>query len=134
MKHPRCPRQANFMFTLIVKIADVGDRLGQYLQSRNASDSSDHVVKIADRLGRLGWGVHTGRRNPRRQKIVGTRLKGTLSPVTAVIGKFQCFIKVISFKTLLDYGIIHRWIKRSFSISFKLEFFSKLNWLFYHLL
>ena len=62
------------MFTLIVKIhvkiADVGDRLGQYLQSRNACDSSDHVVKIADRLGRLGWGVHTGRKNPRRRKIV----------------------------------------------------------------
>ena len=50
------------MFTLIVKIADVGDRLGQYIQNRNASDSSDHVVKIADRLG---WGVHTGRKNPK---------------------------------------------------------------------
>ena len=41
-----------------------------YLQSRNASDSSDHVVKIADRLGCLGWGVHTGRKNPRRRKIL----------------------------------------------------------------
>ena len=58
------------MFTLIVEIADVGDRLGQYLQSRNASDSSDHVVKIADRLGCLGWHVHTGRKNPRRRKVV----------------------------------------------------------------
>ena len=38
-----------------------------YLQSRNASDSSDHVVKIADPLG---WGVHTGRKNHRRRKIV----------------------------------------------------------------
>ena len=28
IKHPRYPRQTNFMFTLIVKIADVGDRLG----------------------------------------------------------------------------------------------------------
>ena len=28
--------------------------LGQYLQSRNDSDSSDHMVKIADRLGFLG--------------------------------------------------------------------------------
>ena len=28
--------------------------LGQYLQSRNDSDSSDHIVKIADRLGFLG--------------------------------------------------------------------------------
>ena len=70
IKHPRCPRQANFIFTLIVKIADVGDCLGQYLQSRNASDSSDHVVKIADRLGCLGCGVHTGRKNPRCRKIV----------------------------------------------------------------
>ena len=51
----------------IVKIADVGDRRGQYLQSRNASDSSDHVVKIADRLG---LGVHTGGKNPRRRRIV----------------------------------------------------------------
>ena len=38
--------------------------------SKYASDSSDHVVKIADRLERLGWGVHTGRKNPRRRKIV----------------------------------------------------------------
>ena len=28
--------------------------LGQYLQSRNDSDPSDHIVKIADRLGFLG--------------------------------------------------------------------------------
>ena len=28
--------------------------LGQYLQSRNDSDSSDHIVKIAARLGFLG--------------------------------------------------------------------------------
>ena len=40
------------------------------LQSRNASDSSDHVVKMADRLGCLGCGVATGRKNPRRRKIV----------------------------------------------------------------
>ena len=46
------------------------DRLGQYLQSRNASDSSAHVVKITDRLECLEWGVHTGRKNPRRRKIV----------------------------------------------------------------
>ena len=58
------------MFTFIAKIADVGDRLGQYLQSRNASDSSDHVVEIANHLGCLGWGVHTGRKNPRRGKIL----------------------------------------------------------------
>ena len=45
-------------------------RSGMYLQGRNDSDSSDHVVKIADRLGCLGWGVHTGRKNPRRRKIV----------------------------------------------------------------
>ena len=44
------------------------NRLGQYLQSRNASDSSDHVVKIADRLGCLGRGVHTGRKNPTRRE------------------------------------------------------------------
>ena len=55
------------MFSLIVKIANVRDRLGQYLQSRNASDSPDHVVKIT---GRLGWGTHTGRNNSRRRKIV----------------------------------------------------------------
>ena len=55
------------MFTLIVKIADVGDRLMD-LRSRNASDSSDHVVKIADRLE--GCGVPTGRKNPRHRKIV----------------------------------------------------------------
>ena len=42
----------------------------RYIQSRNTSDSSDHVVKIADHLGCLGWGVHTGRKNPRRWKIV----------------------------------------------------------------
>ena len=59
--------QANFMFKLIVK---TGDRLGQYLQSRNASDSADHVVKVADHLGCLGWDVHTGRKNPRRREIV----------------------------------------------------------------
>ena len=41
-----------------------------YLQSRNASDSSDHVVKIADHLGCLGWGVHTGCKNTRCQKII----------------------------------------------------------------
>ena len=29
-----------------------------------------HVVKIADRLGCLGCGVPTGRKNPRRRKIV----------------------------------------------------------------
>ena len=39
------------------------------LQSRNASDSSDHVVTIADRLRYLGCGVPTGRKNPRRRKI-----------------------------------------------------------------
>ena len=41
-----------------------------YLQNRNGSDSSDDVVKIADHLGCLRWGVHTGRKNPRRRKIV----------------------------------------------------------------
>ena len=78
------------MFTLIVKIPDrrrpsqtskFGVHThrknrrrrgpsGMYLQVRNASDSSDHVIKIADRLGCLGFGVHTDRKNPRRQKIV----------------------------------------------------------------
>ena len=43
---------------------------GMYLQSRNAYDSSDHVVKIADPLGCLGCGVHTGRKNRRRRNIV----------------------------------------------------------------
>ena len=43
---------------------------GMYLQSRNASYSSDRVVKVADSLGCLGWGVQTGCKNPRRQKIV----------------------------------------------------------------
>ena len=47
-----------------------GDHLGQYLQSTNASDSSDHVVKIADCLGCLGWRVPTGCKNSRRRKIV----------------------------------------------------------------
>ena len=37
------------------------------LQSRNASDSSDHVVKIADRLE---WGVPAGRKNPKRRKML----------------------------------------------------------------
>ena len=37
------------------------------LQSKNASDFSDHIVKIADCLG---CGVPTGRKNPRRRKIV----------------------------------------------------------------
>ena len=76
------PRRANFMFTLIAKIADVEDLLRQYLQSRNASDSSDHVVKITDRLGCLGWSVPTVRKYHRRQNPrflrflgqVGTRL------------------------------------------------------------
>ena len=58
------------MFILIVKIADVGDHLGQFPQSRNVPDSSDHVVKIADGLGCLGWGVQTGRKNHRRREIV----------------------------------------------------------------
>ena len=40
---------------------------GMDLQSRNASASSDHVVKIADRLG---CGVPTGGKNSRRRKIV----------------------------------------------------------------
>ena len=60
-------RQANFMFTLIVKIEDSRGPSWMYLQSRNVSDSSDHVVKIADRLG---CGVHTGCKNPRRRKII----------------------------------------------------------------
>ena len=78
------------MFTLIVKIPDRRrpsqtskfhvhtypknrrrwGPSGMYLHSRNASDSSDHVVKIGDRLGCLGWGVHTGRKKPRQWKIV----------------------------------------------------------------
>ena len=40
------------------------------LQSRNASDSSDQVVKIGDCLGCPGCGVPTGRKNPRYRKIV----------------------------------------------------------------
>ena len=43
---------------------------GMDLQSRNASDSSDHIVKITDHLGCLGCGVPTGRKNPRRRNIV----------------------------------------------------------------
>ena len=42
---------------------------GMDLQSRNASDSPDHV-KVADGLGCLGCGVPTGRKNLRRRKIV----------------------------------------------------------------
>ena len=41
---------------------------GMDLQSRNTFDSSDHVVKIADHLGCLGYGVPTGRKNPRGTK------------------------------------------------------------------
>ena len=40
---------------------------GMDFQSRNPSDSSDHVVKIADGLG---CSVPPGRKNPRRRKIV----------------------------------------------------------------
>ena len=60
------------MFTLIVKIVDVGDRRrpSGTVESRNASDSSDHVVKMANRLGCLGWCVHTGHKNSRRRKIL----------------------------------------------------------------
>ena len=43
---------------------------GMDLQGRNASDFSDQVVKIVDRLGFKGCGVPTGRKNPRRLKIV----------------------------------------------------------------
>ena len=53
---------------------------GTYFQIRNASDSSNHEVKIVDLLV---CGVHTGRKNPRRRNIVeilflgqvGNRLK-----------------------------------------------------------
>ena len=45
------------------------------LQIRNVSDSSDHVVKIADRLGCLGCGVSTVRKNPRRRKVVKIPVK-----------------------------------------------------------
>ena len=41
-----------------------------YFQNRNASYSSNHVAKIADRLGCLGFGAHTGRKNPRHRNIV----------------------------------------------------------------
>ena len=59
------------MFTLTVKIADVRDRLGWTVKvEMRRNDSSDHVLKIADRLGCLGSGVPTGRDNPRRRKIV----------------------------------------------------------------
>ena len=47
------PRQENFT----LKIADVWDVWDQYLRSRTASDSSDHVVKIADYLGCVGRSV-----------------------------------------------------------------------------
>ena len=43
---------------------------GMDLQSRNASDSSDHVVKIVEHLGCLGCGAPTGRKNPTHRKIV----------------------------------------------------------------
>ena len=58
------------MFTLIVRIADVGTVLDSTFKVENTSDSSDHVVEIADRLGCLGWGVPIGRKNPRLRKIV----------------------------------------------------------------
>ena len=57
------------MFTLMVKIADVGDRLGWTFKVE-CSDSYDHVLKIADRLGCLGCGVLIGCKNPRRRKII----------------------------------------------------------------
>ena len=43
---------------------------GMDFQSRNASDSSDQVVKIANHLGCLGCSVATGHKNARRRKIV----------------------------------------------------------------
>ena len=96
------------MFTLIVKIRD-RRRLSQTskfyvhthpknrrrrgqsrtVESRNASDSSDHAIKIVDRLGCLGWCVHTGHKNSRRRKSVpflrflgqvGTRLDYVFRP------------------------------------------------------
>ena len=49
------------MFTLIVKIADLGDRLRcTFKVEMLPEDSADPGVKIADRLGCLGCGVHTG--------------------------------------------------------------------------
>ena len=93
------------MFTLIVNIRD-RRRLSQTskfyvhthpknrrrrgpsgtVESRNVSDSSDHVVKIADRLGCLGWCVHADRKNSKGRKIVrflgevGTRLNHVFRP------------------------------------------------------
>ena len=58
---------ANFMFNTHHKNLRRRGPSGMDLQSRNASD---HVGKIADRLGCLGCGVPTGRMNPRRRKIV----------------------------------------------------------------
>ena len=48
--------------------------------------------------------------------VVFCPFKGMRSPVTTVIDKLQCFIKVISFTILSVYGIIHQWMKRSFSL------------------
>ena len=43
---------------------------GMDLQSRNAFDSSNRIVKIADRLGCLGYGFPTGGKNPSDWKII----------------------------------------------------------------
>ena len=58
------------MFRLVVIIADRQSQSGIYLRNRNASDSSDHVVKIADRLGCLRRCNHIDHKNSRRRKIV----------------------------------------------------------------
>ena len=52
------------MFIFILKIKNVGDCLGWTFKIRNASDSSDHVIKIVDHLGFLGCSVPTGHKNP----------------------------------------------------------------------
>ena len=74
-----------------------------HLQRRNASDSSDHVVKIVDRLV---CGVHTGRKNSRRRNIVeilflgqvGNRLEFKLEcnslSVRILLKSFGTFMKV----------------------------------------
>ena len=57
-----------YSYTYMAEYVCNQDRMD--LQSRKASDSSDHAVKIAYRLGCLGCGVPTGRKNPRRRKIL----------------------------------------------------------------
>ena len=128
IKHAQCPRQANFMFIPVKKIPDrrrpsqtskfhvhthrknrgrrESSGMYLYLQRRNASDSSYHVVKVADCLGCLGWVVHTGRKNPRRRKIAKSpRFLRFLGKVRTRLKKsFTC-----QFSQRPDFHVIFRW-------------------------